>query len=82
MLALTRKPGEKIHIGNNIVITVVEIHGNRVRISIEAPDDVRILRGELACWQEETVHDLDPELPISNVRSMEDWVSGSAAQPC
>jgi carbon storage regulator len=50
MLVLTRKPGEQLVIDNNIVITVVEVRGNRVRISIDAPEDVRILRGELACW--------------------------------
>ena len=40
-------PSEKIHIGNNITVTVVETNGNRVRLSIEAPDQVRVLRGEL-----------------------------------
>lgn len=47
MLVLSRKPGEKIVIDNSIVITVVEVEGNRVRIGVEAPDNVRILRGEL-----------------------------------
>jgi carbon storage regulator CsrA len=53
MLVLSRKPGEQVVIGNNITITVVEVIGNRVRIGIAAPDDVRILRGELADWCEE-----------------------------
>jgi carbon storage regulator len=53
MLVLTRKPGEKIIIGDNITITVVEAIGNKIRIGIEAPDDVRILRSELACWDDE-----------------------------
>lgn len=53
MLVLSRKPGEQVVIGNNITIRVVEVIGNRVRIGIEAPDDVRILRGELADWREE-----------------------------
>ncbi len=48
MLVLSRKLGEKIHIGNNITVTVVETNGNRVRLSIEAPDQVRIARAELA----------------------------------
>ena len=39
-------------IGNAITVTVVEVHGNRVRVGIAAPDHVRILRGELAGWQE------------------------------
>ena len=53
MLVLTRKPGEKVVIGDNITLTVVEVQGNRVRIGIDAPDQVRILRGELAGWPEE-----------------------------
>ncbi len=47
MLVLTRKPGEKIHIGNDIVLTVLEVQGTRVRLGIDAPDDVRVLRAEL-----------------------------------
>jgi carbon storage regulator CsrA len=53
MLVLSRKPGEKVVIGNGITITVVEVKGNRVRVGIEAPDRVRILRAELGCWQDE-----------------------------
>ena len=40
MLVLSRKLGEKIIIGDNITITVVEAIGNKIRIGIEAPDDV------------------------------------------
>ena len=53
MLALSRKPGEKVVIGNGITLTVVEVRGDRVRLAFHAPEEVRILRGELACWQEE-----------------------------
>ena len=53
MLVLSRKPGEKVVIGNSITLTVVEVTGNRVRVGIDAPDQVRILRAELACWQDE-----------------------------
>jgi len=48
MLVLTRKLQERIHIGDNITITVVKIKGNTVRVGIEAPCDVRIVRGEAA----------------------------------
>src|SRR5471030_2760277 len=48
MLVLTRKPGEKVLIGNGIGVTVAEVKGNKVRLAFEAPDDVRILRAELA----------------------------------
>ena len=53
MLVLSRKPGEKVVIGGHITLTVVDVQGNRVRLGIDAPDDVRILRGELACSQNE-----------------------------
>jgi len=52
MLVLTRKPGEKVVIGNNITVTILAIEGGRVRVGIDAPDDIRILRGELAFWME------------------------------
>lgn len=47
MLVLTRKPGEKIIIDGGITISVTEVSGGRVRIGIEAPPDISILRGEL-----------------------------------
>ena len=47
MLVLTRKPGEKIHIGSGITITVVEVKGNKIRLGIDAPEDVPIYRAEL-----------------------------------
>jgi carbon storage regulator len=50
MLVLTRKAGEKIRIGENVTLTVLETAGNRIRIGIDAPAEVCILRGELACW--------------------------------
>jgi carbon storage regulator len=48
MLVLSRKVGEKVFVGNDIVVTVVEVRGNQVKLGIQAPDDVRVLRGELA----------------------------------
>jgi carbon storage regulator len=60
MLALSRKPGEKVVIGNGITLTVVEVRGDRVRLAFDAPDHVRILRAELACRQGESLDaDLD-----------------------
>jgi carbon storage regulator len=47
MLVLSRKPGEKVRIGPDITLTLIEVKGNRVRIGIEAPDQVCVLRGEL-----------------------------------
>jgi carbon storage regulator len=47
MLVLSRKLNEEILIGENIRIKVVMIRGNQVRLGIEAPDDVAIIRQEL-----------------------------------
>lgn len=47
MLVLSRKTSEQIMIGNDIVITIVDISGKNVRVGIEAPDHIQILRAEL-----------------------------------
>jgi len=47
MLVLSRKPGEKIHIGSDIVVTVLEVTGRLVRIGIDAPKNIGILRAEI-----------------------------------
>ena len=47
MLILTRKVGESIRIGDDIVVTVTKLSGNRVQFGVEAPKDIRIVRGEL-----------------------------------
>ncbi|MGI8981974.1 MAG: carbon storage regulator [Pirellulaceae bacterium] len=47
MLVLSRKESERIRLGNNIIVTVVRVSGDRVRIGIEAPPDVIVLRDEL-----------------------------------
>lgn len=48
MLVLSRKLGEKIVIGDSIVLTVVKIDRNQIRLGIEAPPDVPIFREEIA----------------------------------
>lgn len=47
MLVLTRKPGEKILIGDDIVITVLDARGDSIRIGIDAPRGVKIQRDEV-----------------------------------
>ena len=47
MLILSRKRGERIVIGPNIELTVVDIEGNRVRLAVAAPRDVSIYREEI-----------------------------------
>ena len=47
MLVLTRKLNEAIQIGDHIKVTVLRVKGNSVRIGIEAPRDIRVLRAEI-----------------------------------
>ncbi len=47
MLVLSRKIGEKLVIGDGIIVVVNRIAGNRVTLGIEAPQEIRIVRGEL-----------------------------------
>jgi carbon storage regulator len=58
MLVLSRKIGEKLVIGDNITVVVSRVAGNRVTLGIEAPQEVRIVRGELHL-------DLDDDAPTS-----------------
>ncbi len=47
MLMLSRKPGERVLLGDGIELTVVEVKGNRVRLGITAPDVVPVRRQEV-----------------------------------
>ena len=47
MLVLSRKQNERIRVGDSVVVTVVRVSGDKVRIGIEAPPHVRVLRDEL-----------------------------------
>ena len=64
MLVLSRKPGETLCIDGYITVKVVKISGNRVKLGIEAPDKVHVLRGEVGDWRE---HDLGAHgSPVDN----------------
>ncbi len=47
MLVLTRRPGESIVIGDNIVVTIIEIKGGQVRVGVDAPRSVDVYRKEI-----------------------------------
>jgi carbon storage regulator CsrA len=51
MLVLTRKQSETIQIGDSITITVLRMKGKSVRLGIQAPHDLNVIRGELAFEQ-------------------------------
>lgn len=61
MLVLSRKLGEKIYIGDNICITVVDIDRGKIRLGIEAPREVPIYRQELL-----PLKNTDSSIPGSN----------------
>jgi carbon storage regulator len=69
MLVLTRKVGEKLIIGDDIEVTVLEVRGKHVRIGICAPDSVKIVRAELQRH--------DPNAPSES----DETVLDSAEQP-
>lgn len=48
MLVLTRKQQEQIRIGDNITLTILKVKGKSIRIGIEAPKEIRVVRGELS----------------------------------
>lgn len=60
MLVLSRKLGEKILIGKDVTITVVDIDRGKVRLGVEAPRDVTIFRSELV-QEKRHAEDLDRE---------------------
>lgn len=65
MLALSRKQGESIMIGNDIEITVLEVKGDQIKLGISAPKSVPVYRKEIYAQIEaankETVNSLDIE---------------------
>jgi carbon storage regulator len=66
VLSLARRPGQKIRIGEDIILVVREIRGRQVKIGIEAPASVRVLREEIyeemcAANVEAAAHPLGPE---------------------
>lgn len=65
MLVLRRKKDQSLVIGGNIRITVARVDGNGVRLAIEAPDQVSIVRGELLDSMEQT----ETIVPINNHKS-------------
>src|SRR5688572_4079209 len=68
MLVLSRKMGERIHIGEDIFVEVRRVAGNRVTLAVCAPKSVRILRGELFEAADSTdVLDDEPSLCESSI---------------
>ena len=66
MLVLSRKVGEKLVIGDGIVITVNRVVGQRVSLGIEAPPHVRIVRGELEIHEDRKSHASNSQLAFTH----------------
>ncbi len=47
MLILTRRPGESIHLGDNIKITILSVKGKQIKIGLDVPEDLPVYRDEL-----------------------------------
>ena len=47
MLILTRWPGQKVYIGDDVTVTVIEVRGKQVRIGITAPKEIAVHREEI-----------------------------------
>lgn len=65
MLVLSRKKSEAIHIGDEITVKVIDVRGKTVRIGIEAPNYVSIMRAELIAGAVEVSLPCNPVLPES-----------------
>lgn len=63
MLILTRRKGDTILIGDNVVITITNVNGSSVKVGIEAPKEISVIRGELP------VHSKTDSMPSNTVKS-------------
>ena len=95
MLVLSRKKNESVVVGDNVQITVLEITGNRVRLGINAPHEVPVMREELLAQMnrerelvvEMSLEDLEAvgvesQNPVSNGTPCTDLAHAGSAQPC
>ena len=74
MLVLTRRPGESIVVGQDIVITVIEIKGGQVRIGIDAPREIDVYREEI--YEQVRQENI---ASVANVEAIREAVQGQTA---
>ena len=62
MLVLSRRESQRIRLGESIVLTIVRVNGDRVRVGIEAPPEIRVRRAELEpeIQSPEPISDVEP----------------------
>ncbi|HUY36238.1 MAG TPA: carbon storage regulator [Pirellulales bacterium] len=68
MLVLTRKTQQQIQFGNDIVITILQVRGQSVRVGIEAPRGVRVVRGEIASQPARAKLPLSSRAPLAEIQ--------------
>lgn len=56
MLVLMRRPGETLVLGDNIRVTVVAVNGSQVKLAIDAPKEVKVMREELLARPRKPAH--------------------------
>ena len=83
MLLLTRKLNEGILIGKDIVVTVVNIEKDKIRLGIEAPRDIRVIREELIAeiGQENMLAAQSQFLPINKNKQASDKKELNSERP-
>lgn len=83
MLVLSRKPQQQIQIGSNIVVTILEVSGDRVRVGIEAPREIRIMRSEVVRVAEEPLPEPNESagLEVSSMLGMHEGPSAEKFEP-
>lgn len=69
MLVLSRRERERVRLGESIVVTIVRVSGDKVRLGIEAPADVLVLRDELDTLEPPAAN-LEIELDVSSSPAM------------
>jgi len=79
MLVLSRRPGERILIGNDIVVTVVRFQGGTVRLGIEAPREFAVIREELSNGHPGHV-EIVMETPVAIDKHVDDSLAADVAR--
>ncbi|WDI42629.1 carbon storage regulator [Bremerella sp. P1] len=81
MLVLTRKQQQQIQIGEGVTITILKVKGNTVRIGIEAPNDVKIVRAELEPEEEAApAEESEPQTAVSRIDQIESATASNQAK--
>ena len=80
MLVLTRRPGESIMIGDDVIVTVLDVRGDVVRVGIKAPRSVQVHREEV--YQELQKANLDAASPSEHaVEVLSEMLRSGGGQP-